>query len=255
MSEWHVSPELAQAYSADAVDDAVAWSVETHLEQCGVCARAVSATVVDPALAVVRERLLHQVSSPGRGFLRLTLSPALTVPWLVAVAGVVVGVTVLDLIGAVRDPLLLLVAPLLPLLGVGLGCARGVDPSAELVASTPTPALRALLLRAAAVLVVSVAPLLVVSGVTGVGPVAWLAPSAALVALALALATVVRVELATGLAAGVWAVFALGPAALEEGLPWVFAPPAQAAWVVAAAVLLVVLMLRRGHLDEEGFAR
>lgn len=254
MSEWHVSPELAHAYATDTLEDAVAWSVETHLEQCGVCARVVSAVVVDPALAVVRERVLHQVSSPGRGFLRLTVGPALTVPWLVAVAGVVVGVMALDLVGVAREPLLLLVAPLLPLLGVGISCARSVDPSAELVASTPTSSLRILLLRAAAVLVVSMVPLLLASGVAGVGPVAWLAPSAALVALALALTTLVRVELATGLAAGVWALFALGPAALEVGLPWVFTPSAQAAWVVAAAVLLMVLVLRRGHLDEERFA-
>jgi len=255
MSAWHLTPELAAAYAAGRVGEPEAWSTEAHVEQCGSCARLVSGLADPAALSRVRARVLEQARPAARGFVRLAVTPALGLPWLVAVSGVVVGVLVLDLLDATRLPLLLLVAPLLPLLGLALGCTPPLDSGAELLASTPMSALRVLLLRAGAVLLVSVPPLLGVSLLTGAGPLRWLAPSAGLVGLALALTTRLRVEVATGCAAGVWALAALGPAVLREALPLGLAPGAAGAWAALAAVCCVLLFVRRGHLDDGGVRR
>ncbi|MFF6905713.1 hypothetical protein ACFY9Q_07225 [Streptomyces sp. NPDC012389] len=53
-------------------------------------------------------------------------------------------------------PLLLVTAPVLPLAGVALSYGRHADPLYEVVTSTPSGGLRLLLIRAAAVLAVSV---------------------------------------------------------------------------------------------------
>ncbi|HEU0103258.1 MAG TPA: hypothetical protein VFR07_13150 [Mycobacteriales bacterium] len=255
MSGWHVTPESAAAYAADRLDEVEAWSTEAHVERCGACASLVSAAADPAILADVRARVLERTRSPARGFVRLTVTPAMGLAWLAAVAGVIVGVLLLDVLDATRLPAVLLVAPLLPLLGLALGCAPGVDASAELLASTPVSTLRVLLLRAAAVLLISVPPLLVVSLLTSAGPFLWLAPSAGLVALALALTTRLRVEVATGAAAGVWALLALGPAALQEAPPPALAPGAPAAWAALAAVCVALLVVRREHLDRVGVPR
>lgn len=255
MNEWHVTGALAAGYVAERLDEAGTWSLEAHVERCGRCARLVSSAVDDPMLGRSRGRMLLEVRAPSRGFLRLTAAPTLSRGWLLAVTGVVAGVLVLDLLDATRLPLLLLVAPLLPLLGLALGCAPSVDGASELWASTPTSALRLLLLRAAAVLVVSVLPLLAASLVTGVGPLRWLAPSAGLVSLSLAASIVVRVEVATGCAGALWAGVALGPAVLTRQIPIALTTPALVAWAAAAALCLLTLVAGRDRLGRTGATR
>ena len=129
-------------------------------------------------------------------------------------------------------------------------CSTSVDRGAELMASTPVPALQVLLWRAAAVLVVSVPPLLLVSLVTGTASPLWLAPSAALVALSLALATRLRVEAATGAAAALWVALTLGPAAVAAPSPPGLRAGAGTGWLVLTAVSLAVLALRQDRLDN-----
>ena len=255
MSAWHVTSESAAAYAAGSLDEPQAWSLEAHVEQCDGCARLVTAAADPGPVGRVRARVLERAHPPARGFVRLTVTPAFSAAWCAAVAGVVVGVLVLDLLDATRLPVLLLVAPLLPLLGLALGCAPQADGDAELLASTPVSTLQVLLLRAGAVLVASFPPLLGVSLVTGAGLLRWLAPSAGLVGLALALTTRLRVEMATGCAAGVWVLTALGPAVLQEALPLGLAPAAAGAWLVLAAVCFLLLVVRREQLDEPGALR
>ncbi len=250
MTGWHVTPELTAAYAAAELDDVQSWSVEAHLEGCAGCARAVSAATDPAPLARVRAAVLAQVCRPARGFVRLTVAPTLTVSWLLSVVGVVLGVLALDRLEPTGVPLLLLVAPLLPLLGLAVGCSPPIDRSAELLASTPMPALRVLLLRCAAVLMVSVPPLLLVSLLAQVGPLPWLAPSAGLVALSLALSTRLRIEVATGCAAGLWAAVALGPAAMSAQLPLALDPALTAVWMGVALAGLVLLVVRRERLDD-----
>jgi hypothetical protein len=100
------------------------------------------------------------------------------------------------------------------------------------------------------VLVVSVPPLLLVSLVTGTASPLWLAPSAALVALSLALATRLRVEAATGAAAALWVALTLGPAAVAAPSPPGLRAGAGTGWLVLTAVSLAVLALRQDRLDN-----
>ena len=165
--------------------------------------------------------------------------------------------------------LLWLLAPVLPLAGVALCSVGEDDPWKEVVVSTPVWGLRLVLWRVLAVLVVSL-PLLVVAGLVvevspaggTVSPVLGVVPCLALVALTLALGTVVRLQRAAVVVAAAWflavsvpAVLAgRGPAVVVDRLatapsaaaaPLVAGPGALAAWAVVGVVAVVVL-LRRG---------
>ncbi len=247
---WHVTAAAARAYADGRLDDPSSWSLEAHVEQCGACARLMSSAADPVVLAQVRGRVDAQVRWRSRGFVRLTVTPALSVAWLAAVVGVVAGVLALDAFGATRVPSVLLVAPLLPLVGLAVGCSPAVDRGAELMASTPMSTLHVLLLRAGAVLAVSVPPLLVASLATGTGPLRWLAPSAGLVGLALALTTRMRVEAAAGCAAALWAAATLGPVALRAPSPPGLQPDLAFGWLVLAVACLVLLTVRQEHLDR-----
>lgn len=247
---WHVDAGAARAYADGRLDDPSSWSLEAHVQQCSACARVVSAAADPLALERVREQLAVRRHAPARGFVRLTVTPMLSVGWLASVAGVVVGVLALDLVDATRVPMLLLLAPLVPLLGLAVGCAPSFDRTAELTASTPMSALYVLLLRAGAVLAVSVPPLLLVSLLTDAGPLRWLAPSAGLVGLALALTTRLRVEAATAIAAAVWAVLTLGPATVATPVPPGLASGSTAGWLTLTAVSAVLLAVRQDRLEH-----
>lgn len=254
MNAWHVSAGTAQAYAAGHMPDPDCWSLERHVLTCTRCARTVSDAASDSALRRVRANVLlrAQPARTVRGGVRLTVTPALRPLWLLGAVGVVLATLALDAVDATQQPLVLLIAPLLPLAGIAVGSSPRLDRGAELVVSTPMPALRLLLLRSAAVLTVSLPLLLLLSVLTGSGVVGWLLPAAALVALVLALSTWLRVEVATGCAAALWAVVALGPAALSPGLPAVLTPGAAPAWAAAAAAGAVLLIARRHKLDEPG---
>ncbi len=265
MSAWHVDGRTVRDYAAGRLATPECWSLETHVAACARCAETVAGVVSDPALGRIRGAVLNQAQGDGqdeaaparppRGGLRLTLTPALQVPWLVGGAGVVLATLVLDLTAVTRLPLVLLVAPLLPLLGIALGSSPAIDRSAELVLSTPTSPLRLLMLRSAAVVAVCLPPLLVVSLLTGTGVAAWLLPAAALVALALALSTRLRVEAASGCAAALWAAVALGPAVLTARLPAALSATAGPVWVAVTVAGAVLLVLRRAKFEDPGVLR
>lgn len=254
MNDWHVDTGTAQAYAAGSLPDPDCWSLETHVLTCTRCARTVSDAARDPVLSRVRANVLLQTqpARAGRGGVRLTVTPALRPLWLLGAVGVVLATLALDAVDATRLPLVLLVAPLLPLAGIAVGSSPRLDRGAELVVSTPMSVLRLLLLRSAAVLTVCLPLLLLLSVLTGSGVVGWLLPAGALVALALALSTWLRVEVATGCAAALWAVVALGPAALSPGLPVVLTPGAAPVWAAAAVAGAVLMFARRHVLDEPG---
>lgn len=211
MTGWHVDTELAQRYASGTAAETDAWSLEKHVEACGVCAARVSeavrgqgaaAAVFDEVRAAVlaaaegrtdRTEVVRE-SGAVRGSTRVPASarpslprhhrapflapvlracgPALRGPWLLSVLLVTAAAVALAYgarggtgagAGLPARPLLLLIAPVLPLAGVGLSYGRHADPVYELAASTPSGGLRLLLIRTAAVLGVSV-PLLTAAG-------------------------------------------------------------------------------------------
>ncbi|MFF8697250.1 zf-HC2 domain-containing protein [Streptomyces sp. NPDC015144] len=282
---WHVSEELAGRYAAGPLPEADAWSVEKHTEACDDCAVLVSAAVravrpgAGPVLDAVRAQLLAAVAAEGAardgasagvprpavrtGRLLWAAGPALRGAWLSALVLVTVGALALAYgagAGETVRPLLLVVAPVLPLAGVALSYGRHADPMHEITAAAPSGGLRLLLTRTVAVLAVSV-PVLTLAGAAlprsagGPGAALWLLPGLAMTLAALALGSYVGCRAGAGAVAAVWAAVAVGPAttsplAPAEAVRYFTGPGAQGCWAVGALVCAVLLALRRRSFDH-----
>ncbi|MGW2119221.1 zf-HC2 domain-containing protein, partial [Streptomyces zhihengii] len=159
-------------------------------------------------------------------------------------------------------PLLLLVAPLLPLAGVGLSYGRYADPLHELVASTPSGGLRLLLVRTAAVLLVSL-PLLTAAGAVlppgagGPGAAAWLLPGLALTSAALAIGSYTGCRNAAAGLGLLWLtvsaapLVAARPQAVTDHLAlFMGGREAQGAWAAAALLCAGLLAVRRSSFEH-----
>ncbi|WP_066954040.1 hypothetical protein [Streptomyces lushanensis] len=263
MSAWHVDDSLATAYAAGSAPEPGAWSLEKHIESCGACAVLVSTAVrrgaAGPVLAEVREAVLAAAVRPAppapltpplgpTARVLWAAGPALRGPWLVALLLVAAGAVGLaygaGFAGA--RPLLLALAPVLPLAGVAVSYGEHADPMHEIGASTPGGGLRLLLTRTTAVLAVSL-PLLTLAGalmpssvsmaptastvpsvfavpsvteaasVASVastrapGAAAWLLPALALVLATLVLGSYAGCRTAAGAVGGAWALAIAGP--------------------------------------------
>ncbi|WP_127469012.1 zf-HC2 domain-containing protein [Streptomyces sp. B27] len=193
--------------------------------------------------------------------------PALRGAWAAALCVVVLGALGLSYgagLGASVRPLLLVTAPVLPLAGVALSYGRHADPLYEVVTSTPSGGLRLLLVRAAAVLGVSV-PALTLAGAAlppaagGPGAAAWLLPGLALTLAALALGSFVGSRRGAAAVGGAWALFVVAPAtsggpagaALMAGAaPYFSGPAVQSGWASGALACALLLAARRRSFDH-----
>ncbi|QGZ50945.1 zf-HC2 domain-containing protein [Streptomyces sp. QHH-9511] len=216
-----------------------------------------------PAGAVAARRR-RPTGTPGPRLARMVWAagPALRGAWLVAVL-VVVAAAVGLAHGAgfqgVR-PVLLAVAPVLPLGGVAVSYGRHADPMYEIGVATPSGGLRLLLTRAAAVLGVCV-PLLTAAGallppVTGVpGAAAWLLPGLALTLATLVLGSFVGCRAAAATLTGGWLLAVAGPVlgrpgATGELARYLSGPAAQGGWAAAVVLCGCLLALRRRSFDR-----
>ncbi|MFE9397200.1 zf-HC2 domain-containing protein [Streptomyces flavidovirens] len=221
--------------------------------------------------------------------------PALRGAWVVAVVLVAAGAVGLAYGAGFHGarPLLLALAPLLPLAGVAVSYGRHADPMYEISASTPSGGLRLLLIRTAAVLGVSL-PLLTAAGAAlptttattatttttaaiatattthgAPGAAAWLLPGLALTLGALALGSYVGCRTAAAVVGSAWGLAVALPALTSPGrsaavwltgdlaLPlaqYFDGPLAQGGWAVAAALCAGVLALRRTSFDRLEFS-
>ncbi|MGH3321595.1 MAG: anti-sigma factor family protein [Streptosporangiaceae bacterium] len=272
---WHVSGEQLTAYVCGRLGDADAWSVETHVASCPGCATRVGEAVQQRDLAVrvddVRGVVMAQVRSEAsqrarvgtrpasswtRAWRLMTAAPALRLPWITAAVVTIACAALLSLVSypGGTHPVLLLVAPLLPVAGVAATYGPGMDPAHELTLATPFSGFRLLLLRTVTVLGVTVPLLLVASfaiPTAGVNAAAWLLPALALVLAALVLGSWVEQRVAAGIAGGGWIAAVLIPHALAVvEAPPVFAASAQWGWAGAAVLAIGLLFLRRGAYDR-----
>ncbi|MBO1334029.1 zf-HC2 domain-containing protein [Streptomyces sp. VRA16 Mangrove soil] len=281
-TEWHVTESAAAQYVDGVLPEPDCWSVERHLEECGRCAvrvsRAARAGAAAPVLAGVRAELLaavresepvsaSRVRRPAR--LLWSVGPALRGPWLLALLVVAAGAVGLAY-GAGFDgalPLLLALAPVVPVAGVAMSFGRHADPLHEIAASTPSGGLRLILVRTLAVLAVSL-PLLTVAGLLlptpqhaqAPAPAAWLLPGLALTLAALALGGYVGLRAATGAVGAGWAaavaVPAAGPPALlsarlaEQLSLYLDGPVAQTGWAAALVACAALIAVRRSAYDH-----
>jgi hypothetical protein len=276
----HADRELLAGYAAGRVDRTAAWSLEAHVMACAACQTALSAHVETGRLARNRAAVLVRIASGENALMRrllrrlgvpdylvtlLAATPSLRRSWLVSVVGVLAVVTgeaalvKYGLHSGVPGTYLgqqalipfVLVAPLLALAGVAGAFMPPFDPAYRLAIAAPFSALTLLLARAVSALAAAMIP---VAGAAflapGPGwlPVAFLLPSLAVCATALAARTVIS-PLAAAIGAGtLWAV----PVLL---LTLTRLPLTIVEWrgqVVSAVALLaaaVVLLVRRDRFE------
>ncbi|WP_307805770.1 zf-HC2 domain-containing protein [Streptomyces chrestomyceticus] len=219
-----------------------------------------------PSSAPLPHRLVRMLWSAG---------PALRGSWLIALLVVCAGAAVLGYGAgfAGARPLLLALAPVLPVAGVAFSYGPHADPMYEIGAASPSGGLRLLLTRSAAVLGVSLPLLTAVSallpGTPGLPAApAWLLPGLALTLGALALGSYVGCRTAAGVVAAGWASAVLLPViaaqpgggggagtfpvtALAEQLArYLSGGAAQSAWAAAAVLGAGLVLVRRDRLEE-----
>lgn len=289
---WHASAGQLAAYIDGAVPQVQAWSLEAHLIGCPDCRAALSSALAGsraPVTDVLREVrfrldvLPEQVRAPRASSLRSLRSlrriwmiagprRPLFGSWLLSLVLVLLGALLLDHLYGPRfagldgvapgqaaaswfrsgGSWLILIAPLLPLIGVTIAYGPGLDPGYELVAATPSGGLRLVLWRTAGVLVVTLpaaAGVQLAGGSTRVVP--WLLPGLALVLATLALGTVLGLARAGTVIAGLWVAGTSVPVMIGLAPPLLTVVPAPA-WLALAVASTGLALARHERFAQLG---
>ena len=263
----HVEPRMLAAYAAGDVDAPHAFSIEAHVVECAVCQAAISEAVDPLRLERVWSDVEERLDAPRVGLVEsvllragvpehlarlLAATPSLTLSWLAAVIVVLACGVLLGQQGERGLLVFLCVAALLPVAGVAAAFGRGLDAAYELAAAAPMSNVRLLLIRAAAVLTVTItlagAAALTLPGV-GWSAAAWLLPSLGLTVASLALATYVAPLMAFGTVTTTWIAVVLLSAFGSQDRLAAFGMGAQVAFVLLACCATVVLAVRHDHLE------
>lgn len=249
----HPNPALIARYAAGAadVDEVTVWSVEAHLETCAACRALLAAAVpprtrelVDQVAARIAKGIVTGPSPTRRRWLRRTGTAARVLPWLAAAAALMVAAVALERTFATLPSLVLLLAPVAPLLPVAAAWSRRTDPAWEIVATVPRAGLWMLLRRTLAVLAAVLPVLAVVGWWAGHSPAVWLLPCLAFTAGSLALGGVVGVDRAALGLALAWAGGVVVPSLIGDRLPTVLTGGSWPGWAVATVGLTVVVLAR-----------
>ncbi|MER5971527.1 zf-HC2 domain-containing protein [Streptomyces sp. NPDC002055] len=272
MSGEHASMRIIDGYARGDTDIAAdeVWALEAHLEACRVCRDRLSAAVSEQAPDVAAlvgtvwsglEPQLDTTPSMPRQRLRpARLSRWLTptmVPWLAMVVSVTLAALLLDLAGTGPGEvsLMLLLAPVLPVLGVAASWSHGLDPAYELTASAPRAGLYLVLRRTVSVLAVVVPALLVAGLVTGVTAGQWLLPSLAFTSATLALGGVIGVTRAAVALVAVWAAVIVAPTLATSRTTFALQSGGLPVWALILALGTGVVIARRGAYSVLGAHR
>ena len=259
---WHATPELLRSYADATADEIAADSLEAHLVRCEDCRAALAALadaprhervwaeiadVVDRPTPPLAERVLRRLGVGEATARVVTTTPALSVPWMLAVA---VTLLVAALV-AQADPrgelLFLALAPLAPVAGVAITFGPGADPSFELTVASPYSTVRLLLLRASAVLATTLVPAALAAlalPALGWALVGWLVPALALTLLALAVGAWVRPLVASAAVTAGWLALVGTLALAADDRLAAFRAPSQVALMLVGAASAGVLAWR-----------
>ncbi|MEV8533921.1 zf-HC2 domain-containing protein [Streptomyces sp. NPDC051211] len=272
MSVEHASMRIIDGYARGDTDIAAdeVWALEAHLEACRVCRDRLSAAVTAQAPAVAAlvdtvwsglgPQLAATATMPHRrrwsAWLSAWMTPVM-VPWLAMVVSVTLLALLLDLVGTGSGEvsLVLLLAPVLPVLGVAASWSRGLDPAYELTASAPRAGLYLVLRRTASVLAVVVPALLVAGWVTGMAAAQWLLPCLAFTSATLALGGVVGVTRAAVALVAVWAAVVVAPTLAASRTAFALQTDGLPVWGLILALGIGVVIARRGAYSVLGAHR
>lgn len=269
MTDWHLTDEVAATLATEPtrIDHVTAASAEQHLVACPSCQEAVARHGGVGVLDELWAEIVDEIDQPAGWYARwvgqttwtrlVAATPALRVGALVAGVVVVALVVLVSRLADTPDVFLVL-APIVPTVGVAISFSPGAEPAGECGLATPIHGIGLLVRRAAAVEVAA----LVVLGSSAVlidGPavvaVGWLLPSLALSFGTLAGASrwpapSVAGALSVGWIASVLVAAWLGGApSLTESVA--FDAVGQAILGGLAAVGLVVTAMRRQVLYQE----
>lgn len=199
------------------------------------------------------ERVLRWVGFSSATARLVAATPALRRSWAAALLVVVL----IGLSAASDNPDnisgMLLVAPLVPVLGVALAYGPTVDPVYEIGLATPIRGLRLLLIRAATVGAVAVAVLcgsVLLSSASNALAFVWLLPALALTSLAVSSMTFTTPRRSAAVVSVGWALLVVVVQSATADSLAIFGPVMQVASLVVAVVAGFVMVGRR-----EGFDR
>ena len=259
---WHADRDLLAAYVAGALDPINGASVEQHLDRCAECRLAIRPLVEPAALDRTWAGIRDAVESPplplpARVARRLGVSDptsillgataSLRTAW-VASAFVALGFAAAAVVwsdGSALAPFLL-VAPLVPVIGVASAYGPHEDPMESLVVTTPYGRTRLILLRTLGVLV-SVLPFAIPLGFVLPGPlwlaIAWLGPALTLVPVMMALSSFVGPRAGAAVVAMAWSGVVL-LSVRHFPATWPVESTQQVTYLALAGVSLLVLFVR-----------
>ena len=264
---WHPDEASLQSYVNGDAGMARGASVETHVLSCRSCRAALVPAVAPVRLAAIWETVEDRLDLAGRTWeerllrrlgvaevdARVVLAaPTMRRAWWLAVV-LALGLAVL---AGRSDPaaghVVLVLAPLVPVVATGAAYLPRLDPALSLTAATPYPAGRLLLLRSAAVSCAATALAVLACVALPISPSAalvWLLPAAALTAVVVALSTWVESGVAAAASSAGWvaAVWTTGRHTVDPLAVYDAGGQLASAALLCAAV--VVLFRNRHRLD------
>ncbi len=259
---WHLEAETVVRYQKGQTDRVASASVEAHMGSCRDCRRlvvtdpgwtesswsALSRVVDGPNLSGV-ERLLTAAGVKHNTARLLAVTPSMKPAWLLSMVLLMAFAAVASSSRSGFN-LFLALAPLLPVLGVGLAYGRVGDSAHEVTVSSPFDPVRLLLLRTGAVtlttLLVAGTVDLVAGSASGFG--LWLLPSLTLTVVTLALGTRMTLWLAALATTGFWALLVAAVAAPSSGvIEPIFASFAQLASLAVLGVGALIFSARHDN--------
>jgi len=259
---WHASTELLDAYVAGALAAWEAASVEQHLNVCAGCRQAIGTQVpradLDRAWDGVRStverpapplviRWAQRLGLPEPTAVLLAAAAALRTAWLSS-SVVALGFAAIAAQASGGTTLwpFLLVAPLVPVIGVAVSYGPATDSLESLIVTSPYGRTRLILVRTLAVLTTSL-PVAVLIGLMMPGPLwvaaAWLGPAFAMLPVMMTVASFAGPRPAAALVAIAWSGVVLGS---ERRLPatWPVELEQQLVFLTLALVACFVLAIR-----------
>lgn len=201
------------------------------------------------------ERILRFVRMPPQLTRLVVATPALRRAWFVAIGlAMVVAAGPFDGTNTQENLFgLLLLAPLVPVLGVSFAYGVEADPAHEMSVATPMRGLRLILTRSAVVLAVSTTLLSIVALLAPGAPAlafAWLLPALGLTTATVALMSVTAPRPAALAVTVTWVLGVVIARSAANDVLAAFTAPGQGVMVALTGISLVAIWFRRDRFDR-----